>query len=774
MSDPAAEEIERIVAEAQASAPPDDDDGDGDTEEASPPKKRRVVRAKKKNDDNGTNRKARTIDDLDRDAELLLDGVRLPKPSENVKTLDDMYAKYKVGDNPDFKIQVYRTYPKIAPGGRKFDGYYDTWDIPIGLDLIQSEYGGGQYRIAVVGPHPSNPRLTTKHYDSLPVQLAGDPKWERMPNALKGRNETSDDGQSVQMPTMPMMENPKLSETALKMATSMADQERSERHRMEERLQQERAESRSMMGPAVEAERRRADDLIVAERSKAESERRFLEERLAEERLRTTDERRATEELRSRMERMEAAERTRPSAFSELREVAPLFQKDDSTAKEMLNSVLEKHRMEMDNMQRTHQAFVESLRSGHASEVGSMREAHRREIEAEREASRSRESRIEDRLNNEREERRRDQERFRQTQEERDRGWNDRLVQAKEMVEQSWQARHNTLLSAAETRNQYLQTELDRAKQEIVDLRSKREEAGDPLTQIRKMADMRTAVRELTGEDSKSSSSGGIGITGGDGDWKQVAVTEGLERAPELIDKIGDLLSGRRGQGPSPQQQQQQYQPGQEVQTPQGLMVVVVAPNGQLALTPKAAFEAAQKQAGGRLLQQPKPRVMPDVDDIDPSQGRKDGKFSAVPNFADGLPKQRPPWEGGGMEQRQERAPGAPPRSVTRGPRMTSRSTSARPAEDEPMQLTMQQRQVLDQIAKAVHRSVMEADEPEEFVARVMQEYPAPVLKQIAGYTTADIQRGIVQVQPQSAGATPAGQQFVRDAFKALRRALAG
>lgn len=769
MTDPAAEEIERIVADAQAGVSPsgddneEDDDASDDAPQEAPPK-RRVVKTKKTKNGGGS-AKAKLMEELD--AETLLDGVVLPKPSENVKTLGDMYAKYGVGDNPDFKVQVWRSFPKIAPGGKKFDGYYDTYDMPLDLDTIASEYGGGQYRIVIVGPHPSNPRLP-KHYDSLPVPLPGDPKWERLPRASQSAAKESDsDGSGVQMPQMPQYENPKLSEQAMKIVAGVADHEREERRRVEARSVRDREESRSFLGPAVDAERRRADDLILSERSKSESERRFLEERISEERQRLVEERQSREEMR---QRMESIERSRPSAAQELRELVPLLQKDDSTAREMLTQVLEKHRSEVTAVQQQNTVFIESIRTGHQSEVASMRDAHRREIEAEREASRSRESRTEERLNSEREERRRDQERFRQTLEERDRQWQDRLTQAKEMVEQSWQARHNTLMSSAETRNQYLQTELDRAKQEIADLRNKREESGDPLMQIHKMVEMQTAIKTLTGDENKGSSQGGgIGITGADGDWKQTAIQEGFERAPDLIEKIGDLFSGRRNA--SSQQQQPQHFPGQEVDTPNGKMVVVVAPDGSLALTPKEAFEAAQRQSGGRLLQQPqrpKPRVMPDVDEMGEQSQRK-SRWSAVPNLAEGLPKQKPPWEGGSAEQ-----PTQSPqqrRDVTRGPRMTSRSTQ-QPVADEPLQLSGQQRQALNVIAKAVHDSVMQADEPEEFVARMMQEYPPPVLKQIAGYTTADILTGIVQVQPASAGATPAGQQFVRAAFRQLRQAL--
>jgi len=77
-------------------------------------------------------------------------------------------------------------------------------------------------------------------------------------------------------------------------------------------------------------------------------------------------------------------------------------------------------------------------------------------------------------------------------------------------------------------------------------------------------------------------------------------------------------------------------------------------------------------------------------------------------------------------------------------------------------------------VAKLVHDAVNQAEEPEEFVARVIGQYDPGMLRQIIGqYTTDQIIQAIRQLQPHSAGATPAGQRFVRDAFGQLRNALA-
>jgi hypothetical protein len=70
---------------------------------------------------------------------------------------------------------------------------------------------------------------------------------------------------------------------------------------------------------------------------------------------------------------------------------------------------------------------------------------------------------------------------------------------------------------------------------------------------------------------------------------------------------------------------------------------------------------------------------------------------------------------------------------------------------------------------------VQRAEEPEEFVANVMNKFDPNVIQAIVGgYTIEQIVRGVAQVEPKAAGSTPAGRTFIREAFTQLRRALLG
>ena len=686
---------------------------------------------------------------------------KLPKAAENVKTLDTMYAKYGVGDSPDFKVQLWRTWPKMAPGGKKFDGFYDTWEIPIQMEQIQAEYGGGSYRVTVVGPHPNRPNLT-KHYDSVSIQLAGDPKWTRVPRALQGSEPKSDNDESsmgrMQMPLA--VENPKLAEAALNILSKTAESEREERRRSEDRVREERERARDNVQPIIETERRHHDTLLAMERRRAEERETAAEERHSESRARFENDRR----------RMESENHSRPTMAQELSTLANsgLFNRDDSTSKEMFTQILEKHRSEMDAVISRQTQFVESIRSGHMTELQAIRDANQRELAAEREASRSRESRIEERLTAEREERRRDQDRFREQIEERDKQWRDRMDSSKAVLESSWESRHQSLVATYEQRVLWLQQETDRLKSDLTESKMKQEERTDITTQLIKMREMNDLIKGFSpAAPAPAAPTGGIGLMGGGEDWKN-ALAEGVgERLPQIAQAI---FGGAAQQG-QPAAQPQQLTEGQVLMNdpstgqpfPHGPMVVVRDPNtGQLAMSPKAAIDAHQRAAAersGQLLPGPRPQRRRQPEKKKPS---------AVHDFSKGFPKQVPPWD----HETEEEGAHEPPKQ----PRMTTqaRSQLAEPASNEPMELNAQERQGIKMIAKIVHEAVMQADEPSEFVDKLLGGYDPAVLKAVIGsYTPEQIARGVSQVEPSSAGATPAGQDFIRLAFGKLRQALA-
>jgi hypothetical protein len=326
---------------------------------------------------------------------------------------------------------------------------------------------------------------------------------------------------------------------------------------------------------------------------------------------------------------------------------------------------------------------------------------------------------------------------------------------------------------------QWLQQEIDKLKSESYELKQKQEDKGDVFSQLTKHRELARMMEGFGGKTETSTSSGGIGLSGGD-DWKSTAVEGLVERAPQILEKLFSP-GGAAAQVPQPQpQQMQQFQEGQVVDTPQGKMEVVRNPqDGQLALAPKEALdkhrEALARQQGGGLLsggspQQEQPRPQRRRQQPQPKAPAKPS-ISAVPNFTEGLPKRKPPWEGGGDEAPAGAPP--PPEQPPPMPRSASRKPDSVAGPADPIELSHVERQALQTIAKEVHESVNHADEPDEFVAKMLERYPANVLQQIVGtYSDRQIAQGIVQLQPMSAGATPAGRTFVAKAFRLLRHAV--
>jgi len=719
-------------------------------------KKRRTSRRKRQ-----PVAKELTMEELDKQQLL---PPETPKPTEKVRGLGDLYAKYRIGDDPTFRVHVYRLFPKVAPGGRKFDGFYDEWDTPLSEQQIQAEYGGGEFRIVVQGPHPDDPRKW-KHYESLRVQLAGDPKWERQPRALRQGDTNATEaaaGNPAPLPAPAAPESPKVVESALKLMADTVTAEREERRRIEDRAQQGHGRGEDpYVKHAIDAERRRADEVSKVERERREEERRRREEEREQER-------RDREEMRREMDSMR--HRPTPSIGEELSKLAQagIFRNDDGgVAKEMLSQILERHRGEMEALHRQHGAFVESIRSAHETQLSALREAHLKEMAAEREASRAREDRVNERLVAEREERRRDRETYRSQVEERDKQWRDRMENQKEMLEQTHQSRYTSTVTTFEQRLQWKDQEIDRMRTENHDLKMKQEEKGDIFTQLAQIGQLKEAVKGIADVPPPSSSpSGGIGLTGASGDSVPEWVKT-LAESPVAERLVSGLVGGAAGGGgAAPVAPQQQHHEGQILQTPQGEMVVVRDPaSGQLAMAPRQALEARWRASNQQQQSAAQRSGL-----LGPAPTRRRSRKRSpdvVPNLAEGLDKPIAPWD----------APSDTPAPAPESARKSSQVPVVTPAptvnESEPMKLSNVERQVLGVIATHVHESVVQVGEPEDFVKLMLEKYPRAIVEQVVkGYTTEDIIRGVIQVQPSGAGATPAGRHFMQHAIRMLRAAI--
>jgi hypothetical protein len=784
----------------------------------------------------------------------------LPKPEENVKTLGSLIAKYSIGQRPDFKLQVYRTWPKIFSGNRKADGFLDDYSEAIDEAFIQNEYGGGDYTVKVVGPH-SNSNLGTRHYESVRVSIQGLPKEHRV-SRLQQTTDAREQSQGPQVAPPRHEDNPKIVEIVMGTLKDAISSERDERRRVEARAEVGLAEARAFADPLVNAEQRRHDDVIRLERERADSEKRAMEDRAAVERERAderqraleaalAEQRRLTEEVQRKMVDMENARRdeenNRPSIGSQFREIMQAFPKPEPVVQQVpqrgelelagkvVDQSSERHRAEIEAMRSNHAAVIDSLRSGHEREIAATRDANAREIAAEREAQRHREQRhdeqlkmergvherevagareaamrelaaereswrhrelrYEDQIKQEREERRRDQDHARSAQEERDRAAKDRLDTTEINLKTQWEAR----LAMVETNNseriRWLQSEIDKKVTEVSEVRGKLQDTHDPVVQMSRFREFREAARDglglvetqSGGSSSSSSSSAGIGLSGPGGvDLNEMMQTV-AEKGPELLTALSTLV---RGPGQPPPGMAGGFIPGQVVQTPLGPMMVVQTPQGnQLAPMPPPPRllpqgEPQQQPApppppGGEARQQAQQTAQQQYGQQRPVRRKRGGSadFDPIPNLAEGLERPKAPWE-----QRQGPFSPKPAPQAARAPQpaqppqqqQVPAAVATQPHRPEKVPMNAIEKQIAQAVAKMVHDSVNGGDEPEEFVEKVMSsQVPTAILEGLCAKSDQEIIAGIQAVEPRSAGATPAGHAFVRQAMGLLRQAVA-
>lgn len=696
----------------------------------------------------------------------------LPTPEKGVQTLETLIAKFQIGEDPDYKLQLHRVLPKYFAGGIQAHGYLDEFTSPITQDFIASEYGGGEYSVRVFGPDPTRPGNSQRPYGSVKVVIGGPPNPSRLSRSAQAKIDAA--GTSTPAPTqsfmMPPAENPELAKQAMKMADDQVKREREDRQAIEKKIDAEREAARRALDPVIEAERRRAEDLLRSERERSDQSMKFMEEKLRESQASMT-------RLEERIREMSSAPQT--SMADELSKIMPLLKGDEdkiaNTHATITQSILERHRQELETMGKQQQSLIESMRTSHASEIAAMRDAHRREVEAERESARHRESRHEEVLKAEREERRRDAAIAQKMAEDRDQSWRDRLEQQQMNLQSMWESRVETQKSTYEAQLQWLRSENEQLQTRLRNLEAQLVDKGDVLSQLSKMRDLKQVAKDALGLDDVShASAGGAGIglsgSGAESGGKGMAdvVGDAIQNLPDILAALSQLSGGGGAQAAQMQAQaaqaqmaqaqaaqaQMQYQPGQIIQTPQGPMVVVQDPRtGQLAMTPKAQFDAVNRS---HVSRRPSTAL--------PSQRR--GMFAPpktsdipVPDLSVGL--NQPP---------QGEQPATPQAADSDKATVATRGRTSKPQKGPNMDKMKQM--IADQVARLVHASVTGGDEPEEFVQKIISAgHPPLIIKAITDMPDDEILLAIQHVQPQSAGATPAGQRFIRDAMKLLREA---
>ena len=692
----------------------------------------------------------------------------LPVAEESVKTLGDLMAKYRVGEDPDFKALLYRTWPKVFSGGVLAEGYYATYDQPITEQMIAEEYGGGHYRVAIHGPRPHSTH-GTKHYASTVLKIAGEPRTDRVPNRGTGAMPTTTTAGS--QPYQPPPPSDGLVNKAFSTLQTLYTDERTERlesrREAEQRILDSRREAEQRQQEVYRSTRETMDnmgavhdkyarDMIESERAAHERERRLTEERVREreDRLKEIEQRHAEERRRHEDER-----RMAPDPMDSVGKIAEMFKGDGGASQQrILDSVLTKHREEIALFREESARATERIREANSHEAAAIRDAGRREVEAERMASATRERELLRQIEGAREERARDAERYREDLLNRDQAARDRLEQQRETINMQQESRYKTLEQQAELRLTYLRDEMERKTHELEELRSTARDDKDPILVMRRMKELQNTAKDVFGFEEPQRGVGSdnaiVPTTSTSIDYGKVF--EGLmEKGPEYLDAIGKLL---RGPPQAPGQSQPTPQPGQILQLPHGTFQVVQTPTG-LGMVPYSPPQPVPARLASppqrqrlpppqpQRQPQPRPQPMPDVDDVPTEQPRQaKQKRSPAPRT------QKPPAPAGQPTPATEAAPPA-----------------LKPPRPPPSDMEKQAAQV---IGNLLNTAIMQGDEPEDLLASLVGKFPVELLQNVAQYDLNDVLTLIREFQPNSAVFTPGGLHFTQTVFEQLHATL--
>jgi predicted lactoylglutathione lyase len=92
------------------------------------------------------------------------------------------------------------------------------------------------------------------------------------------------------------------------------------------------------------------------------------------------------------------------------------------------------------------------------------------------------------------------------------------------------------------------------------------------------------------------------------------------------------------------------------------------------------------------------------------------------------------------------------------------------PQQRQTQQMNALELQIAQRVAKLVHESIENGDDPSDFVEKVTASAPPMVVKAIAAKSAEEVIAAIEHVAPRSAGTQMAGHRFVREAMQILRR----
>jgi hypothetical protein len=643
-------------------------------------------------------------------------------PEENIKTLEGLCSKYRLGVDPDFYIQILRSMPKYYPGTTvKADGFLEDVRDAITKQYIASRHGGGKYVCVVYGPAQTG---GNRFYSRCVVDVPG----EMLTGAVQKEGQMGVVQGGVQVLGSSVGDSsPSVVNKALDMFGSAQERSASRIEHLEAKILDRAGGDQSVLDLVRDVT---SQQTALLERGH-ERELQIAQQRLEDERSQRNDLLRRLDTLEHSRGRNESQDFERISA---------LVGKTSDSQERILQHTLERHNEALEAMRRGHEDQIRSMRESHEAEKRTMRENHERDIAANENRWVAKVERENQLLLQEREERRRDREQHEQRVRDREDALRHQHQAAEDLIKAQWESRVLTVETSHQVRIDAMEERIAQLKADLADAKAQVANQGDAFQQIEKARALVDMGRELVNSGGSGSGSEKEGIV--------EQIVGGIAQDPGgVIAAISAALNGVGGGG-APQMPpgyvpvQLAPAPGAHPQSvmaglPRGPRAPTALPSRQGPLDLDDLLDQEEREEERRS------RALVEAEDLRRRAQPHTPAPPAAQNHAP-PPRQQPP-------ARQAVAPGAP---------------QPHPLPSSQLPPLAPQWAIL--VASSIDKALDDGEEPEEFAERILERVPQQGVVALLERGPEVVLQSVRQHAPNSQALSPAGVRFTMDAFRAL------
>lgn len=416
----------------------------------------------------------------------------LSSESTGLRTLEDLYDKFRDVGRGDWKIRIERLSP-VNFDGRPVAGYLGEYNKPLSTTEFKEIFGGGTYTVTALKPSAEGGRTAYRSVGNVKIRIAGSPTMEGVTDTEDRNMSRQDNFFSQAYPGfLPQVELEKVKQQGEERKALWAEQ-----RRMKEEIDRER---RAAMEAQVTAPMNVVDRVQQYHKESSVFWQQEVDRLRAEARSRDEELSRTREELvKARSDAAEAVRTVETAAIRELKERHQEERQRQADEKnEAVNRLNEQHMRELASIRdrhaeerRNYESIQSIEREKMRDEMARIREESRQRID---DIERAKEAEI-SRIREDYQSRNEDSKRFADSEVKRLQEMFDAQIT---MIRESERMQASMAKETAEGRIDLIQTELARIREEA---ERKREEAEQLRTKLFKppVEAMREA-RELAGE----------------------------------------------------------------------------------------------------------------------------------------------------------------------------------------------------------------------------------------------------------------------------------